>query len=57
MTVVVGRATVEASKEDPQVIPRAAVPVISMIRFCPWLGVPDKFVVNDVMSAVWAVSL
>jgi len=49
-TVVVGRATVEASKEAPQVMARAAVPVIAIHKVWPVVGVPDRFVVNDVMS-------
>jgi hypothetical protein len=49
--VVVGRATVEASNEAPHVIALAAVPVIEIINFCPSVGVPDKLVVNEVISA------
>ena len=56
VTVVVGRAIVLASKDAPHVIARAAVPVIAIHNVCPSVGVPDKFVVNDVMSAVCAVS-
>jgi hypothetical protein len=50
--VVVGNATVLASNDDPHVIARLAVPVISMMSFWPSVGVPDRFVVIDVMAAV-----
>lgn len=52
VTVVVGRATVEASKEAPQVIALAAVPVIAIQSVWPVVGVPDRFVENEVMSTV-----
>ena len=52
VTVVVGSATVEASKLAPQVIALAAVPVMAIQRVCPSVGVPDKFVVNEVISTV-----
>ena len=55
-TVVVGKVTVEASNEDPQVIARAPVPVIEIHNVWASVGVPDKFVVNEVISAVCAVS-
>lgn len=51
-TVVVGRATVEASKDEPHVIALAAVPTIYIQSFCPSVGVPERFVVKEVMSAV-----
>ena len=57
VTVVVGSATVEASKEAPQVIALAAVPVISIISFCPCVGVPDKLVVIEVILVAKAVIL
>lgn len=50
VTVVVGNATVLASKLAHHVIARAAVPVIAMISVCHSVGVPDRFVVNDVIS-------
>jgi hypothetical protein len=56
LTVVVGNAIVEASKEAPQVIALAAVPVIEIQSFCASVGVPLKFVVNEVISAACAVS-
>ena len=55
-TVVDGRVTVEDSYPVPHVIARAAVPVIAIHNFWPLVGVPDRFVVNDVMSTVCAVS-
>lgn len=51
-TVVVGKATVDASKLEPHVIARAAVPVIAIHNVCPSVGVPDRFVVNEVISTV-----
>jgi hypothetical protein len=54
-TVVVGRATVEASKEAPQVIALAAVPVMAIHNVCPSVGVPERFVVKEVMSPACAV--
>lgn len=51
-TVVVGNATVLASKLAPHVIAIAPVPVISMIRNWLSVGVPDKLVVNEVIVAV-----
>lgn len=51
MTVVVGRATVLASKEAPHA-KALAVPssVISMMRLLPATGVPERFVVKEVMA-------
>jgi hypothetical protein len=54
-TVVVGSATVDASKDAPQVIAMAAVPVIAINNFCPSTGVPERLVVKDVISTVCAV--
>lgn len=50
-TVVVGKATVLASKLAPQVIARA-VPssVMSILSISPCTGVPDRFVVMDVIA-------
>lgn len=42
-------------KLAPQVIARAAVPVIAIHRVWAWVGVPDKLVVIDVMASVCAV--
>ncbi len=53
--VAVGNTAVEDSKEEPHVIFLVAVPVIAICKFCPSVGVPDKFVVNDVISADCAV--
>ena len=50
VTVVVGKATVDASKLAPHVIALAAVPVIAICSSCLSVGVPDKLVVNDVIS-------
>jgi hypothetical protein len=51
-TVVVGNVTVEDSNEVPQVvIPTAAVPVMEIHNFCPFVGVPDKFVEKFVIVA------
>src|SRR5258707_10585218 len=53
ITVVVGNATVLASKLAPQVIARAVpLSVMSILRVSPSTGVPDKFVVIDVIA--WA---
>jgi hypothetical protein len=49
-TVVVGSEIVDASKEAPQVIAIAVVPVIEIQSFCPLTGVPVKFVVKLVMA-------
>jgi hypothetical protein len=51
-TVVVGRVTVDDSNEAPQVIARVAVPVIEIQSRWLFVGVPERFVVNEVMSAV-----
>jgi hypothetical protein len=50
-----GNAIVEASNEAPQVIVLAAVPVIAIHNICPFVGVPDKLVVIDVMFPARAV--
>lgn len=50
VTVVVGSANVLASKLAPQVIALAAVPVMAIQSVCHSVGVPDKFVVNEVIS-------
>jgi len=55
VTVVVGRATVDASNEAPHVIATAAVPVIDTHNFWPFTGVPVRLVVKDVIAAVWPV--
>lgn len=56
MTVVVGKgALAEASKDAPQVIALAAVPVIAIQSLCPSVGVPERLVVMDVISAAKAV--
>lgn len=57
-TVVVGNATVLASNAPPQVIARAAVPVISINNASPSLGVP--VMVNPVIATanplIWNMS-
>lgn len=50
-TVVVGNVTVDDSNEVPQVIPTAAVPVMEIHNFCPFVGDPDKFVEKFVIVA------
>ena len=50
MTVVVGNATVDASKDPPHVIAIAPVPVMEIHSFWPFTGVPDKLVENEVMA-------
>ena len=52
LKVIPTAATVLASNDAPQVIARAAVPVISMMSTCPSVGVPVRFVVKLVMSTV-----
>ena len=52
VTVVVGKATGPFSNDAPQVIALAAVPVTAIHSFCPSVGVPERFVVNEVMAAV-----
>ena len=56
ITVVVGNATVDASKLAPHVI-ALAVPlsVIEIQRTSPIAGVPLRFVVNDVIAVDRAV--
>lgn len=54
-TVVVGSATVDASNEAPHVIAIAVVPVTEIHSFWPFVGVPVKFVVNDVIATDWLV--
>lgn len=55
--VVVGSATVpEASNFAPHVIAREAVPVMEMMSFCPSVGLPVRFVVNEETSTACAVS-
>ena len=58
MVVVVGRATPFASNEVPHVMPRA-VPLsfILMRSFWKLVGVPERLVVNEVISAANAVML
>ena len=51
-TVVVGSITVELSNEAPQVIAIAVVPVIEIHSFCPFVGVPDKFNVKEVIAVL-----
>jgi hypothetical protein len=53
--VVVGNATVEASKDAPNVNATEAVPVTDIRKVSPSTGVPVRFVVNDVIAAVCAV--
>lgn len=55
VTVVVGSVTGPLSKDVPQVIALAPVPVIASSNLCPSVGVPERLVVNDVISTVWAV--
>jgi hypothetical protein len=56
MTVVVGRATVLASNDAPHVIARAVpLSVIAIQSVCPIVGVPERFVVKDVIAAASAV--
>jgi hypothetical protein len=50
VTVVVGNATVDASKDPPHVIAIAPVPVMEIHSFWPFTGVPDKLVENEVMA-------
>ena len=52
VVVVVGKAAGPASKDAPHVIALAAVPVTEIINFCASVGVPERLVVNDVISAV-----
>jgi hypothetical protein len=51
-TVVVGRATAEASKALPKVKPTAAVPVTAIRKVSPFRGVPARLEVNEVIAAV-----
>ena len=55
LTVVVGSATVDASKLVPQVIARAAVPVMEISKPCPSVGVPERFDVKLVIASACAV--
>ena len=56
MTVVVGNATVLASKDAPHVMARAVpLSVIAIHSVCPMVGVPDRLVVKDVIAAARAV--
>ena len=55
VTVVVGKATVDASKDVPQVNATAPVPVTEMRNVSPSTGVPVRPEVNEVIAAVWAV--
>lgn len=58
LTVVVGNvADPEEMNEEPQVIARAAVPLMRISSFCPSVGVPDRLVVIDVMASVCPVML
>lgn len=58
MVVVVGRATPFASNEAPHVIARAVpLSLILMRSFWKLVGVPERLVVNDVISAANAVML
>lgn len=45
----------EDSNFAPQVMLIAVVPVIEIHNFCPFVGVPVKLVVNDVMATVCPV--
>ncbi len=56
LTVVVGRATVLASKLAHHVIALVPVPVMAIQSVCPPVGVPDRLVVKEVISTVCAVS-
>jgi hypothetical protein len=56
-TVVVGNATVLASKSAPRIISLAAVPVISTISDCQCDGVPVRLVDISVMFTASAVIL
>ena len=55
VTVVVGSGIVDASKDVPQPIAIAPVPVIEIHNFCPLVGVPVKFVVNEEIVTLWPV--
>ena len=56
ITVVVGKATVDASKLDPQVMARAVpLSVIEIQRTSPIAGVPVRPDVNDVIAVERAV--
>ena len=50
VTVVVGKATVEAENDAPQVMAMAPVPVIAIHSFWPLVGVPVRLVVNEVIA-------
>lgn len=55
--VISGRSTELSSKESPQSISLAAVPVISTLSNCPWVGVPERFVLIEVIFTASAVIL
>lgn len=44
-----------ASKDAPQAIVLAAVPVIAIHKVCPVVGVPDRLVVIEVIFTANAV--
>jgi hypothetical protein len=48
--VFTGKNTVDDSKDAPQVMLIRSVDVIEIHNFCPLVGVPDKLVVNEVIS-------
>jgi hypothetical protein len=52
VTVVVGRAIVDDSKDVPHVRATAAVPVTEILSTSPSTGVPERLEVNDVIAAV-----
>lgn len=55
-SVVVGSATVLASNEAPHVIARAAVHFIDIHNCCESVGVQERLVVKEVISAACAVN-
>lgn len=55
-TVVVGSATVLASKLAHHVIALAHVPVIEIINVCHSVGVPERLVVKEVIATACAVN-
>lgn len=55
-TVATGRSTLLDSKLAPQVIVRGVPSSVMLIhRYCAFVGVPDRFVVNDVIFVARAV--
>ena len=51
VTVVVGKATGPFANEAPHVTALAAVPITLINNNCPRVGVPERFVVNDVIAS------